>query len=176
VAIIWFILVATGATLGVHHETVQTAQDAARALAPLAGGAAGTLFGFGLLASALIAVPVLMSTVGYVVGAEFGWRRGLSEPVSRAPRFYTALVVTSAAAVLVTLVHVSAIRLLFYASIAGGIGTPVALAALLVLARDTTVMRGRPIGAGLRAVGWVVTATMGVMSGLYVLDQLGAFR
>ena len=127
VVIIWFILVATGATLGVHHETVQTAQDAARALTPLAGSAASTVFGLGLLASALIAVPVLMGTAAYVVGAEFGWRRGLSEPVSRAPRFYTALAVASAAAVLVTLVHVSAIRLLFYASIAGGIGTPVAL-------------------------------------------------
>jgi Mn2+/Fe2+ NRAMP family transporter len=168
--------VASGATLGVHHEQAQTAQDAARALRPLAGSAASTVFGLGLLASALIAVPVLMSTAAYVVGAEFGWRRGLSQPVSRAPRFYAALVVTSAAAVLVTLVHVSAIRLLFYASIAGGIGTPVALGCLLVLARDTTVMRGRPIGAALRTAGWAVTATMGLMSGLYVLDQLGAFR
>ncbi|HWW46027.1 MAG TPA: divalent metal cation transporter [Acidimicrobiia bacterium] len=176
VVIIWFILVASGATLGVHHEQAQTAQDAARALRPLAGSAASTVFGLGLLASALIAVPVLMSTAAYVVGAEFGWRRGLSQPVSRAPRFYAALVVTSAAAVLVTLVHVSAIRLLFYASIAGGIGTPLALGCLLVLARDTTVMRGRPIGAALRTAGWAVTATMGLMSGLYVLDQLGAFR
>jgi len=176
VAIIWFILVATGATLGVHHETVQTSQDAARALAPLAGSAASTVFGIGLLASALIAVPVLMSTAAYVVGAEFGWRRGLSEPVSRAPRFYAALAVTSTAAVVVTLVHVSAIQLLFYASIAGGIGTPVALGCLLVLARDRTVMRGHPIGLALGTAGWVVTATMSLMSGLYVLDQLGAFR
>ena len=176
VVIIWFILVATGATLGIHHETVQTSQDAARALAPLAGSAASTVFGIGLLASALIAVPVLMSTAAYVVGAEFGWRRGLSEPLARAPRFYAALAVTSTAAVVVTLVHVSAIRLLFYASIAGGIGTPVALGCLLVLARDRTVMRGRPIGRMLGAAGWAVTATMGLLSGLYVLDQLGAFR
>jgi len=176
VVIIWFILVATGATLGVHHETVQTAQDAARALTPLAGSAASTVFGLGLLASALIAVPVLMGTAAYVVGAEFGWRRGLSEPVARAPRFYAALAVSTAAAVLVTLGHVSAIQLLFYASIAGGIGTPVALACLLVLARDGSVMHGRPIGGGLRTAGWVVTATMGLMSGLYLLDQLGVFR
>ncbi|HEV2309815.1 MAG TPA: divalent metal cation transporter [Acidimicrobiia bacterium] len=176
VIIVWFILVATGATLGVHHQQVQTAQDAARALRPLAGDAASTVFGLGLLGSALIAVPVLMSTAAYVVGAEFDWRRGLSEPVSRAPRFYAALVVTSAAAVLATLVHVSPIRLLFYASIAGGIGTPIALGCMVVLARDPTVMRGRPIGSPLHTAGWVVTATMGLMSGLYVLDQLGAFR
>jgi Mn2+/Fe2+ NRAMP family transporter len=33
----WFILISTGATLGVHHEAVHTAEDAAHALAPLAG-------------------------------------------------------------------------------------------------------------------------------------------
>jgi Mn2+/Fe2+ NRAMP family transporter len=33
----WFILVATGATLGVHHHQVQSAQEAAQALAPVAG-------------------------------------------------------------------------------------------------------------------------------------------
>jgi len=35
-AIFWFILVATGATLGVHHQQVQTAQDAAGVMRELA--------------------------------------------------------------------------------------------------------------------------------------------
>ena len=172
VVIIWFILVATGATLGVHHHQVQTAQDAARALVPLAGTAASTVFGFGLLASALVAVPVLMSTAAYVVGAEFGWRRGLSEPVARAPRFYAVLGLATAAAVLVTVSDVSAIRLLFYASIAGGIGAPVGLACLVLVAGDPTVMRGRPIGPALRAAAWIVTAVISVAGVLYLADEL----
>jgi len=45
----------------------------------------------------------------------------------------------------------------------------------MVLARDRTVMRGRPIGVALGTAGWVVTATVGLLSGLYVLDQLGVF-
>jgi Mn2+/Fe2+ NRAMP family transporter len=171
VGIIWFILVATGATLGVHHHHVHTAEDAARALEPLAGSGASTLFGFGLLASALVAVPVLMSTAAYVVGAEFRWPRGLSEPVARAPRFYAALVVTSAAALLVTASSVSAIDLLFYASIAGGLGAPITLAGLVLVAGDRGAMRGRPVGVPLRVAGWVVAAVISVLGLLYVLDQ-----
>jgi Mn2+/Fe2+ NRAMP family transporter len=172
VVIIWFILVATGATLGIHHRQVQTAQDAARALAPLAGRDASTLFGLGLLASALVAVPVLMSTAAYVVGAEYGWRRGLSEPVRRAPRFYASLVVATAAALLVTVSSVSAIRLLFYASLAGGLGAPFALAGLVILAGDRQAMHGRPVGTPLRVAGWVVATAISVLGVLYIVDEV----
>ncbi len=172
VAIIWFILVATGATLGVHHQTVNSAQDAARALRPLAGSAASVVFGIGLLASALVAVPVLMSTAGYVVGAEFRWRRGISEPVSHAPRFYAALGVCTLVAVLITFSNLSAIQLLFDASIAGGIGTPVGLAYLLVVAQDRTLMHGEPIGRPLAVAGWLVTGAVGLLSALYLLNLL----
>jgi Mn2+/Fe2+ NRAMP family transporter len=115
---------------------------------------------------------VLMSTAAYVVGAEFGWRRGLSEPVARAPRFYAVLGLATAAAVLVTLSDVSAIRLLFYASIAGGIGAPAGLACLVLVAGDRSVMRGRPIGPVLSAAAWIVTAVISVAGVLYLADEL----
>lgn len=99
VAVFWFILISTGATLGVHHTAVQTAQDAARALEPLAGRLAGLLFAVGLLASSMLAVPVLAATSAYVVGEHFGWKNGLSRPLREAPRFYAVL----AASVLVAL-------------------------------------------------------------------------
>ena len=96
VAVMWFILIATGATLGVHHKQIQTAQDAAQALVPVAGRYAGYLFGVGLLGSALLALPVLLATAAYVVGAEFDWPRGLSVQPRRAPAFYAVAAVAMA--------------------------------------------------------------------------------
>ena len=84
VLIFWFILVGTGATLGVHHRQVQTAQEAAEALRPVAGAAASYVFAIGLLISAIVALPVLMATCGYVVGAQLDWDRGLSAAVRNA--------------------------------------------------------------------------------------------
>ena len=75
----WFVVIATGATLGVHHKVVQTAQDAANALTPFAGHWAKLLFGMGLLASALIAIPVVSATSAYVASEMFGWTRGIDK-------------------------------------------------------------------------------------------------
>jgi len=153
----WFILISTGATLGVHHKTVETAEDAARALAPLAGQYASILFGLGLLASALLALPVLTATSAFVMSEAFGWRRSLDVGFSRARRFYIVLVITLAAAVGITLFGVSPIRLLFLSSLAGGLGTPVTLLFLMLLARDRRMMGEHRISGRLAIAGWVVT-------------------
>jgi Mn2+/Fe2+ NRAMP family transporter len=172
VAIFWFILIATGATLGRHHHEVQTADDAARALRPLAGSAASYVFGFGLLGSALLALPVLMGTIAYVVGAEFDWRRSLSEPVRNAPRFYAVMAVALAIGIIIAMIDVSPIQLLFFASIVAGIGTPVTLVYLLLIAGDRRTMRDRPVSGWLRTVGWAITIVMTLLSVAYLAQQL----
>lgn len=171
VALFWFILVATGATLGRHHTQVQTAQDAAKALTPVAGRFAGDLFGIGLLSSALIALPVLLGTISYVLGAEFGWQSGLSERVRDAPGFYSVLLVSLAAAAGVALLGVSPIRLLVIASVAGGLGTPVGLVFLMLVASDGDVMGRHTITGRLKAAGWAVAAFIGIVSLAYLVQQ-----
>lgn len=158
--IFWFILIATGATLGVNHKTVETAQDAANALAPLAGRYASILFGLGLLASAMIALPVLAATNAFVMAEAFGWRRSLDVGFSRARRFYVALVICLVVAVGITLVGVGPIQLLFLSSLAGGLGTPVTLVFLMLLARDRNVMGDHPISRRLTIGGWAVTGVV----------------
>jgi Mn2+/Fe2+ NRAMP family transporter len=59
---------------------------------PFAGPIAGYLFAIGLLASAILAVPVLASTSAYMLAQEFGWRQGLSSNIRRAWRFTVARV------------------------------------------------------------------------------------
>lgn len=172
VGVSWFILVATGATLGVRHQPAQTPQQAAQALAPIAGPAASTLFAVGLLGSALLAMPVLMGTIAYVLGAEFDWRRGLSRPVRGAPAFYLTVAVTTMLAALIAIAGVSPIELLFFGSVIGGLSTPIGLSYLVLLASDRRAMRGRPLGAGLRVVGWLVTALVSLASVVYLAVQL----
>ena len=86
VTICSFILVATGATAGIHHLHINTAQDAASALKPLAGRWTTEVFAVALLASAAVALPVLVATCAYVTGAEFQWGGGLSGPIRSSPR------------------------------------------------------------------------------------------
>lgn len=170
-ALFWFIVIGTGATLGVRHQQVQTAQDAARALAPVAGRFASALFGVGLLASAVIALPVLAGTSAYVLAEAFGWRASLDARFARARKFYLALLVSLAVGVGLTFVGIAPIRLLFLSSLAGGLATPLTLVLLLLAARDRQVMGDRRIGRGLAAAGWVVAAVVTVAALLFLWQQ-----
>jgi Mn2+/Fe2+ NRAMP family transporter len=174
--VFWFMLVASGATLGPSHRSVSSAADAARALRPLAGPAASDLFAAGLVVSALVALPVLMATTAYVVGAQFNWRRGLSEGIGQAGGFYAVMAVSILTAVAVTAADVSVLAMLVAASIVGGIGTPLGIAVLARLARDPVVMDGRPVGRGLATAGWAVAALVGLLGLTFLFGSaFGAF-
>ena len=170
-AIFLSMLVASAATLGRHHETVASAQDAARALRPLAGSLAADLFAAGLVVSAVVALPVLMATTAYVVGAQFDWRRGLSEGIGRARGFYAVLGASIVLAVAVALAKISVFGMLVAASVIGGFGTPIGLVLLVRLARDPEVMGDQPISGRLAVAGWTVAV---VVSGFGLLFVIGA--
>ena len=159
--ILWFMLVASAATLGRHHPAVAAAQDAAGALRPLAGSAAADLFAAGLITSAVVALPALLATTAYVAGAHFNWRRGLSGGIGRAGGFCAILVASIGLALAVTLAGISVIGMLVAASVIGGPGTPIGPVILVRMARDPQVIGPRPISRRLAIAGWAVAVIAG---------------
>jgi len=170
-AILWFMLVASAATLGRHHQTVASAQDAALALRPLAGSLAADLFAVGLLASAVVALPVLMATTAYVTGAHFDWRRGLSEGIGHARGFYAVLVASIGLALGVALANISLIGMLVAASVVGGFGTPIGLVLQVRLARDPRIMGSQTISRPLAIAGWAVAVIVASLGLLLIVSQ-----
>lgn len=171
-AVFWFIVVTTGATLGLHHHPVQTAQDAAGALTPLAGRWASALFGIGLLASSVIALPVLAGTSAYVAAEMFGRRKGIDEHFQQAPFFYGVVIATLAIGAGITFLGIPPIPLLFTASIAGGLATPVTLFFVLLAAGNTQLMGAFRPPLWLRAAGWIVFAIVTAATILYLRQVL----
>ncbi len=160
--VLWFILTATASTLGAHHRTVQTAQDAAQALAPFAGRWAPVVFAIGLLGSSLLAVPVLAAATANAVCVTFRWDGSLDDSPREAPRHYAVIYASLAIAAAFCFVHVPTITLLFIASIAGGLATPLTLALLMLLVRDRSVMHKRVASRWLVAGGWAIAAIITV--------------
>jgi Mn2+/Fe2+ NRAMP family transporter len=170
VLVFWCILVATGATLGGHHLSAETAQDAAEALRPVAGPLAEDLFALGLLASSVVALPVIMATTAYVTGTHFSWRGGLSLKVREAPLFYSALSASIILGAAAAYAGVPPIRLLFVAGLVGAVGTPLGLIMLLRVAGNRRIMRGHALSPGMRLAGWTVTAAITVISAVCLLQ------
>jgi len=168
-----FITITTAATLWSRGETVQTAQDAARALVPAAGPLAGGLFAVGLLTSAVLAIPVLASTTAYVLSDAFRWNASMANPAAGDTRaFYLVLLGSLVVAVAVAYAGIEPFRLLFLAGIAGGIGTPILLVLLLLVSADRLVMGNQPVEPVLRIIGWATALSVGLAAVLFLAQQI----
>lgn len=166
-----FILVATAATMGKHHASIQTAAQAAATLRPLAGAWDRALFAIGLLASAAIAIPVIASTNGYVVAQTFNLRAGLTSRPGDARVFYGTIFATLVLGAVVAALPVPTITLLYAVSIAAGIATPITLAFTMLVARNRDTMQGQPIGAPLACGGWAVTAIVTLSAAAFIVSR-----
>jgi Mn2+/Fe2+ NRAMP family transporter len=115
---------------------------------------------------------VLLATTAYVVGAHFGWRRGLSERVGAAPAFYVVTVLSVVLALAVTQADVSVVGMLVVASVVGGLGTPLGLVLLVRLASDPGVMGGRRISRRLAIAGWTVAVLVGALGVTFLISAV----
>ena len=148
VVVVWFIIVACGATLHRAGIPIDNAADAAQALVPLAGRYAGLLFGFGLFNASLFASAILPLSTAYSVCEGMGWERGIDKRLREAPWFYgiyTALIVVGAAAIL--LPGVPLLKVLYFSQVANGLLLPVVLVFMLVLANRRDLL-GEHVNSG----------------------------
>ena len=175
-AIFLCIFVASAATLGARHLPIATAADMAAALEPIAGPWAGTLFAVGLLASSILAVPVLAAVNAYAAAHTFGWHGSLSLKPRDARAFYGVVLASLAAAALIAALPGSPVRILYGASIAGGLATPISLTFLVLLARSSKAMGDQRIGRAAALLGWGVLGVTTFAGLAFVASNLGLPR
>lgn len=167
-----FIVLASATTLGRNHLPIATANDIAAALRPLAGPWAATLFGVGLLGSAILVVPILASTSAYVASHTFGWNGSLNAKVRNAKGFYGIILGSLAIAASVAFAPVSPIAVLYWASIAGGLATPLTLFFLVRVARDRHLMGRHRIGPLFAASAWAVTGIVTIAAAAFLFMEM----
>ncbi len=139
-----FIVVSAAATLFANSIRVETAQQAALALEPLAGQRARYLFGVGLFGASLLAASVLPLATTYAVCEAFGWERGINRSSKEAPIFYglyTLLIVLSASFVLIP--GVPLFPLMWLSQVLNAVLLPVVVLFMLHLANDARMMKNQ---------------------------------
>ena len=137
----FFVVVACAATLHARGLTIQTASDAAQALAPLAGDLAGTLFAVGLIGAALLAAAVLPLSTAYSICDFVGSPSAVDLTFSEARLFYLSnIAVTAAAATVVLLPGVPLVPLLVSTQTLNSILLIPLLVLMARMGRDRTVL------------------------------------
>jgi len=136
-----FILICTAATLYVHGMAVETAEQAAQALQPLAGAGARYLFSTGLLGASLLAASVLPLSTTYAICEAFGWERGLDQRPREAPVFYGLYAtIIGLSALLVLIPGMPLFPIMWLSQSLNAILLPVLLVLVLILANDRRLM------------------------------------
>ncbi len=143
----FFVVVACAATLHVQGIDVNDASDAARALEPLAGNAAATLFGLGFLGAALLAAAIVPLSTAYSISEALGRRADLDDNFAEARTFYLAFAaVTAISTVLVLIPGAPLIQILFLSQALNAVLLLVLLPFIRSLAKDRELMGENALG------------------------------
>jgi len=142
----YFIIVCTAATLFAHHQNINTAADAARALVPLLGPFAQYLFAIGLIGAGLIAIPVLLASTSYAVAGTFGWPAGLSKKPWQNEGFYLILTAALAVSLVLSLLRFNPIQLIFWANVLSGVLAPILVIYIFIIGNNRKIMQNQPLG------------------------------
>lgn len=163
------IVIATAATLYPRGITIDSAEAAALALAPIAGEYATYLFAIGLLGASLLAAGVLPLATTYMLSESLGFERGVSRSWQEAPAFmgiFTVLIVIGAAVSLIP--GLPLIDVLVGVYVLNGVLLPIALIAIMSLITDRELMGEYVSTPVQRIVAWIIVSVVSLLSLVYI--------
>ena len=159
----FFIMLTTAVTLNAHgHTDIQSTEQAAEALRPIAGQAAFLLFSLGIIGTGLLAVPVLAGSSAYAAGEVFGWTTGLERKPGEARGFYAVICAAIVLGIAVDLSPLEPIKALFWSAVVNGVIVVPIMIALMIVGSSKKQMGKFTATSGQRIFGWGATAMMTV--------------
>jgi Mn2+/Fe2+ NRAMP family transporter len=164
-SIAFFVILTAAATLHAHGKVdIQTADQAARALEPLAGRFAFLLFALGIIGTGLLAVPVLAGSAAYGVSETFSWTASLEKKPIQAVKFYGTIGLATLIGLLLNFVHLDPIKALFWSAVLNGVVAVPLMVLMMIMTRNAKVMGKFTLPLYLRIGGWIATAAMLIAS------------
>jgi Mn2+/Fe2+ NRAMP family transporter len=159
----YFIILTTAVTLHLHGVTdIQTSEQAAAALRPLAGDFAFTLFSLGIIGTGMLAIPVLAGSAAYAMAEAFKWRSGLELKPERAKKFYAIIALSTLIGVMLGFTPFNPIKALFWSAVINGvISVPIMIVMMLMSVRPD-IMGRYTVTRRLQVLGWLATGIMTV--------------
>lgn len=139
--VFFFMILTTGTVLfnaGIHN--INTVEEAAQALKPLAGDMAYLLFSLGVIGTGLLAIPVLAGALSYMLAETFNWEEGLNKKFHEAKGFYITMIISLTLGLLMQVLTISPIKALLYTAVLYGITAPVLIALILHICNNKKIM------------------------------------
>ena len=139
---------------------VKNTTQAAEALRPLAGDFAFTLFSLGIIATGLLAVPVLASSAAYAVAEAFGWPEGLERHWREAKGFYAIIGIATIVGTALDFTPIDPMKALYWSAVVNGVVAVPIMVAMMILSGNATVMGSLPVKRKTRFFAWGAVLVM----------------
>jgi len=168
----FFIIMLCAITLHQAGIKIETAKDAALALAPLAGKYCAYLFAFGLLNASLFAASILPLSTAYTICEAFGWEASLNRKFMEAPQFYglySFTIILGAGIILWP--QVPLIAIMYYSQVLNGLLLPFVLVFMLLLINDRKIMGKYVNSFVMNVLSWLTVCVLIVLSLLMVFSS-----
>jgi NRAMP (natural resistance-associated macrophage protein)-like metal ion transporter len=139
--VFYFIILASGTVLfreGIHE--INTVEDAAKALRPLAGNLSYLLFSAGVLGTGMLAVPVLAGSLSYMISEALDWDEGLDKKFHEAKGFYLVMIISVLLAVGINLLGISPVKTLLLTAVVYGLTAPLLIGMILHISNRRDIM------------------------------------
>lgn len=168
----FFIIITAASTLHANGITnIETPQQAALALKPLAGNFAYILFAIGIIGIGWQSIPVLAGSVGYALSEAFNFKEGLSKKFSKAKMFYLIIALSTLMGLGMNLLHINIMKALYYSAIINGIAAVPLIMLIIRLSDDERVVGRFKTKKRSRIVAWITFGVM-LVSVLLMLWQI----
>ena len=159
--VMYFIILVSAAVLHAHGKTdIQSADQAAAALAPIAGPFAFILFAVGLIGTGLLAIPILSGSAAYALKEFFRLPGNLAAKPQYRPTFYAIMALAVVVGGALNFVGIDPIRALFITAVINGVVAPPLLVLIVLLGADRKVMKDKVSGPVSKVLAWAATALM----------------
>lgn len=139
--VMFFIILSAGTVLfngGIHQ--IDTVEQAAAALKPLAGNSTYILFSIGIIGTGFLAIPVLAGSRSYIISETFGWKNGLDKKLHEAKPFYFLIAASLILGLTLNYFGITPIQALIYSAILYGLTAPVLIAIILHICNNKKIM------------------------------------
>ena len=171
--IAFFIILVCAVTIHTRGIHIESAKEAALALAPLAGRYASDLFALGLLNASLFAASILPLSTAYTVCEAFGWESSVDCKFEEAPQFYilySMMIVLGAGVVMIP--GAPLIPIMYFSQVLNGVVLPVILFFMIRLITDPSVMGDQVNGRFANVLTWLTAVLLSLLSIMTVVTAV----
>lgn len=121
---------------------------------------AGAQFGFGIIGTGLLAIPVLAGSAAYALGEARKWPIGLARQPMEAKAFYATIALATLVGTVVDFSPIDPIKALYWSAVINGIVSCPVMVTMMLMTRRTDIMGTNTIGGPLQWIGWLATTVM----------------